>query len=414
MLMFCRCDLDKIKREYEVKTNEIVNDLYTKGYCDLLDNVMKSSQLDINYIEYYSLQNALNFLDKGEEIELNLLDKVDPNVSGQKSNYTLGEMAYMKINRKRDIQDYRIFQLLVTIGRKKHLEYIENIKNNNVIYTNKDTVLYEKGFEEPLINAKTEAEKIIHQAEDEAKRIKKDAECYAEDCKKQAMLSAEQVYHQELTENKERLDKVLSKHLGKQQFDLSNGLRELKVDFLEDQKSDSVLRSAILEEVFDKTSNIQSCFISKIDEQIQSLNQFKIDLHNDLRRWQMQFNYNDIQKLARLYIEFYQIINIDSIISQEFLKQLKEKNNSSVLEELLKMKNTLEKYLVKFEHALSGVGLYVYYPKEDDEYNEVLHKVYQHDEENEIVSRCIIPGVKQVSNVEVEGKVIIPAIVELK
>ena len=86
---------------------------------------------------------------------------------------------------------------------------------------------------------------------------------------------------------------------------------------------------------------------------------------------------------------------------------------------LQKLNRTLTNSLKRFEGALTGIDLYVYYPSAGTEFDEMWHQVWQEDTDeesdynNKRITECIVPGIAKKSKDGGEDDVIIPAEVKV-
>lgn len=161
---------------------------------------------------------------------------------------------------------------------------------------------------------------------------------------------------------------------------------------------------------------------------VQSLNGFKQEFYNHLHKWQASLYPSEIKDIAQRYTELYKTINVDRLITEEALYQYNnDKQNDmhdrmtaspSTVEGLNRLNITLTKFLKKFEQSLSGFGMYVFYPKENEKFDEILHSAVEDDDyydfDNAVIERCIVPGIIKKATDDGDDDVIIPAEVKIK
>lgn len=210
-------------------------------------------------------------------------------------------------------------------------------------------------------------------------------------------------------------------------------------------------------EMRDATDSIHADWSGELTNTIDSLSKMKEELYEHIHQWQVSLYPYEIEPLAQRYIELYKIINVEKIIDEEVLfacsklKNLDERESQvgdsgidlwrlrqtdgfgertnendeekvdgimghikPTIDGLQRINKSLTIFLKKFEASLNGLGLYVYYPKEEEQFDDIWHILESgEDGTGTVIKRCVVPGVaKKISNGE-DDDVIIPAIVEV-
>ena len=270
-------------------------------------------------------------------------------------------------------------------------------------------------------NAKSEAiaeqERIINEARAEADRIREEAKRDALSLKERAEAEAKRIIRTGLSDERnvmlEQVEYDLRDVLGKNEDTLGKAER-------------------IHNEMCDKTNAVQVAWVRSLDNTIEELNKIKEDFYTRIRNWQVSLYPHELGPLADRYVELYRMVNVDKLITEEFFRLYLAGNNkdndmvrtdsdhsetAKVLEGLNKLNSLLLSFLRKFEASMNGLGLYVYYPKEGEAFDEVWH-VIEDDSEFDYgashrIASCVMPGVARKVNDSAEDEVIIRAVVKV-
>lgn len=217
---------------------------------------------------------------------------------------------------------------------------------------------------------------------------------------------------------------LINKYIYEEQCKLRKE-NEVAINSVINDKLDSLSELA---EVYDKmcsrTKELQANWFASLDRMYEDINSMKSDLYENLRKWQIALYPNNVQALAEIYIELYQKVNIDKIICNEILfqEEYRAKNKLESIEgvpdtvlSLQKLNKSLSIFLSKFEVSLKGLGLYVYYPKEGETFDEIWHlnENEEIDADSKFIKDCVVPGIAKKASGVGEDDVIIRAIVKI-
>ncbi len=196
------------------------------------------------------------------------------------------------------------------------------------------------------------------------------------------------------------------------------------------------------DEMRDATDSIHALWSQELTNTVNSLSNMKEELYDHIHKWQISLYPYEFGPLAQRYIELYRIINVDKLLDQEVLFAYSKKNNhnkdlpqkgglnenssnqvndvrledmeKTTIDGLQKLNKSLTIFVKKFEASLNGLGMYVYYPKENEQFDDVWHILENGDDgTGSVIKRCIVPGIAKKRSDGDDDDVIIPAIVEV-
>ena len=398
-------------------SKSIIDEYEHQGFCDLVDDVIGGRE-PLDFVAYAAMLYARehfmgNPLDESEQYIPYAIYKDFQGVS-----HRLMSEDYDKVRMNANTTTYEMYIIqlldLRNAGKRAHLESI------NITEQHPDV-------SGPIIEeANQQANQIIAEAQKNADRIYSAAEQYL----KEERLSFKKEINKEISIMlKDRDDQI--------------GLMDKKHN-----------------EMRDATDSLHAVWSEELTQTIENLSGLKNELYDHIHNWQISLYHYEIEPLAQRYIELYKIINVDRMIDAEVLfacsnacskdetrvnpevsnldsneqkENVKDKNeenvncdelddnnvlkNKETLDALQKLNKTLNIFLRQFEVSLNGLGMYVFYPKEGDEFDDVWHILDNEENINDsivdsIIKRCVLPGVAKRINAE-EDEVIIPAVVEI-
>lgn len=260
---------------------------------------------------------------------------------------------------------------------------------------------------EILSDANTQSNTIIEEAKESARKIVKDAEDKAAETAEKA---GDELIEKYIQKNQKQMRKE-SDHAAQkainEQLAIKNGMAE------------------VYDSMCQKTNAFQASWVAALDNAVNSLAEIKSDFYKHLHDWQVSLYQSDVQPIAEKYLELYRIINVDRLIAKEITlrnsadNQEEADNGQSedeVLAGLERINRTLTTFLRRFEVALNGLDLYVFYPEKGKDFDEIRY-VSEDDElphPNAKVAECVLPGIAKKSNDDIEDDVVIRAVVKLE
>ncbi len=440
--------------------DKIIEEMRTQGFSPFAENIEKSlyknSYVDAIIISVFiTATKELN----GEKTVISLYYLPNITIDDDKVLWTESEK---KIQINNNISDY--VMEFIAVGREKHLEYIDSLRNNRPannqktengiirnaenetekirinIQENENHILSsaesETKSENIISEAKKQAEKIISVAKEKADEIIRsagkqadeitvNAEKQADEIKEKAEKDADEIKEQAernlKAETISEKNKIIKQYLDKDRQKYKQECEQELYDIAKDSKNRAGDIEKIHNEMCDKTNEFHAMWV-------QSLNGFKQEFYNHLHKWQASLYPSEIKDIAQRYTELYKTINVDRLITEEALYQYNnDKQNDmhdrmtaspSTVEGLNRLNITLTKFLKKFEQSLSGFGMYVFYPKENEKFDEILHSAVEDDDyydfDNAVIERCIVPGIIKKATDDGDDDVIIPAEVKIK
>ena len=434
-------------KQYYLDLREaIIYELRTYGFCDLLDQYLeeersiqcidlavfldidhgykKNNLADISNKEYSTYVPYVKYTDFFQT-RLKKVRWVDVIKSGLPYQFT--EEVRMRLNHVR------------TIVRDEHVLFVDNnINEMNAHAYN------EKEIADRITQAENQASEILEKARNEAKEITDKAQDDAREVIIQANVQAQEDAEKRATE-------LIARYVEKQQKqyrkEIDIEMEKITLQYIEN----TLLAETKHKEMCDTTIQFQGQLVSTINSTIDSLNSVKTEFYNHLRNWQTSLILNEFKPLAACYIQWYQLINVDKIISQEvvFRKNAErslvenfdnENNEKTILSEeasiegsvscsevsrpmdttiqgLQNLNKNLTILLKNYEKALNGIDLYVYYPKTGEKFDFVKHTLEDDNNDGDCSDRFIIdyilPGIAKKMDDNDEDEIVLKALVRV-
>ena len=464
-------------KDYFVKLYQtIINELRTRGFSEYMDILWDNRPDRLDIIEY-SVVNAVHYYYRsGTVLNVENSDYV-PNFNSYREvmwNECRSGNSYITFHPK------KFMNMVITIireGRKEHLEYLDNVIRENQSKMNNgysSNSVHHSESEEILESARIEAARIIREAHEETKghreaaygeiseirekakndasKIIEDAKTYSEelkmnikeeifDMKREAQEKIDDMRKEadmELAERRQEMEscsaeyakKMINRNIAQYQSEARKSLYQELEQYKEASEQQTEKMSQLHSEMCASTNALQAEWVKSLDRTFAQLSDLKTDFYEKLHDWQVALYPAKYQAIAERYTELYRILNLDKMIREEILYQNPTEESiehteattpaPETVRALQKLNGTLTIFLKKFEQSLSGLGLYVYYPAEGEEFNEVLHSCRDESFEEElyeyefIIDQCIVPGIRKKNQAEFEDDVVIPATVTVR
>ncbi len=398
----------------------VTREFEKNGYCTLIDAMLESdnfkkmdaivwSALLCVLEEYKGIDQAA--LKTGNYVSNVLWTKYNETVYFSWDNYSyclqycvsVNESIISKIKELRKLGQARHLASIKKLKDKiKQNETVSQIvsKEQNLMFSDEqreaDSIRKkaENDAERMLANAQREAEETLASAQREAGRIRaaarQDAENMREEAKRgadaisreaeqnrvkvlaqarqEALTIQSQAGEYSKTVAKERTDELVRKYMTKAQEEFKRENSESVSQMITDDRKMIKSVDELHQEMCDATNTLQA-------EWIKALDGLKTDLYKHLRNWQVALYPRGLKQIAENFTMLYRIVNIDKVICEEILFQETEAEHPSAvtIEKLQKLNRKLTTLLRKYEMALKGFDLYLYYPKADEIFDEVYH-----------------------------------------
>lgn len=418
----------------------VINELETTGFCELVDYILETncSRRGTVDIVVYSV-----FADIFSGYEKNVLTDVEndskycdfiPYITSGRSPSGLiswsdcGRIGahYIPLNDR----------ATETIRKARHLvrmRHVESVPNNEKDL-NKDEAV-------PIINAQEEAMQIIGEAKSEAARILSETRVEVERISESAQISANTIItdankkaEEKAQESASRLiERYLTSEQKRFKKELNDDLSRHTAELLDNSKRAATTHT----EMCNATNAIQAKWIQTLDEALSQMSAVKAEFYSHIHDWQVSLFPSEIKPLAERYLELYRIINVDKLLREAILfknttevecdqaENIDEIENittaneecpDTVIAGLQKLNKTLTIFLRRFETALNGLDLYVFYPNEGDEFDDMWHIPDDEDVEyyGKRIKECVIPGIAKKANDDCGDDVLIPAVVKVE
>ena len=209
-----------------------------------------------------------------------------------------------------------------------------------------------------------------------------------------------------IEEDREKEKEYLLSCLGEKQKEMR---RELDLAMEKENKkyeSDMEKISQIHTSMMEKTNQLQSSWARILDEAYEKMSGVKRDFYGELINWQKDLFFRELRPIAENYIELYRITqNLNETVTKVHMRQ-RDYEDTDGMQEMTHQQDDFSSHLVdldrkleiiskKFEKSLNALGLYVYYPKEGEEFDEILHSVAGEKvkPEGAVVRNCLVPGI---------------------
>lgn len=388
----------------------ICNEMERNGYCTLIDRLLEHPprRLDVVvgavFLDLYcgypnklvDVRNGSGYRDYMPHVNIRWSA-----CSYMEYQYTMfDEQIADKIRKARDLL------------RKGHQSYVKSLTEAPKTQKIPVTPVPNPAEQEHLLQqAKVQAEQIIAQAQLEAERINQSAQSAAQDLLEESKSKAQ-------TQAKEQADKLVNRYLTQAQQELKQESEADMAAYLKEQLSNARTLERIHGEMCDKTNALQANWIKALDSTLEQLNAAKADFYQHLNQWQVALYPRELKPLAERYLELYRILNVDKLLREEVLFQSDTSQAEpapGTMEGLRKLNKNLTTFLRRFEAALDGLGMYVYYPAAGQQYDDIWHMPEDEDEEyyGKTIQSCILPGIAKKASDGGEDDVVIPAVVRL-
>lgn len=394
-------------------SSAIKNEYISQGYCDLVDAFMIRSYPQIDIVTYAALRQLMseNTYNEGQS-------KTVPGFD----HCTWEEGVW---NRYLYPVDNTVFQEIYKVNQEGRRLHLNSLGERAVIGNKSNDMLKEADtrIKERIEAAEREAKAIIANAERKAKEITDSAHSTVHSGSINVNAAADRVA-------KEVSEDLVKKYLSEFQ-------REYKIKSEEEiaaivDKGQKTLRKT--EELHDKmceeTNAIQISWMNALSSATAELNKIKEEFYKHLHNWQVSLYPHEYVPLAERYVEFYRILNVENMISEEILYEQYNDNarpkssffpsrnqnaSSEVIKGLQNLNKTMNVFLHKYEVSLNGLGLYVYKAEIGAPFDYVWHTNIDDsiDCEGKTVKECIVPGVARRVVGDGEDDVIIPALVSV-
>lgn len=286
-----------------------------------------------------------------------------------------------------------------------------------------------------LQDAKREAQEILEKAQTEAEGIKAGARTEAERIRMEA--EAKVGRRDAVQRSPQEEVSPVRQYFEKDWEDIRQDYEKSLFTMREENQAMAAELDRMHEQMVDETNAIQRELASRMNAAVEDINGMREELYQKLRTWQAALFPQKYLPLAQCYVDLYQVINksvkrfLESEASNQYGKvggifHRKAGNPSAAagpsdaapatLVELQKLHKNLTTFLQRFENAMNGIGLYVFYPEEGTPFDEVRHMVEddQVDPAGRTIVGCTVPGVAKRAIDAEEDDVLIRAIVTVK
>lgn len=443
------------QKYFEDLYQAILKEMRLQGFCTYLDRFYYQQIKSIDVIEMSVLLCVKHYYETG------MVYNMDREyVPGIESKGPLNSRRYVTWRECREwgysTMDLpgseNVFASIIENGRRKHLEYLDELEERKAVKSEeKFSATLESEKSKLLSEAKQEAvdlrekarvesKEIKHKAEAEALEIVRNAEKQAEeirqkarqDASQEALIIKEEAKKQEEERKNEQCekareiaDKMILRNIAKAQKAMRQDLAEELEHYQKDSKEKSEKIDEIHSKMCKETNQLQAQWVTTLDDTYAKLNELKTDFYKVLRDWQTSLYPSEYRPIAERYIELYRILNLDKMLREEVFYQEKKIEDDKpeaqpapeTIQAVERLNTSLMRFLKKFEQSMAGLGLYVYFPKQGDEFDELFHYVNDNemiDPYGSCIEQCITPGVKKASQFDREGEVVIPAEVTVK
>lgn len=448
-----RYDNDKSQFRDDVRTsrtyfdrlrNVIVKEYEEQGCCELIDLLMQQQGTIIDAVTCAALIDAGYILmgDSPCNIEK---ERFVPNV-----NYEIRTLNSRKLAEWEDCIRPADCSYTHATNMKSYLEAIRiagkaSYRVLKQRYGAESTLTSDQKETQLLQDARQRAQEIQEEAQEkahsilaEAKKIRAEAKEKAGDYLRQARADAETEARAERRDAVQ--ESVREGVLPVQQY-FAKDWENIRQDY---EKSLSAMReenqkaAADLErkhdQMVDQTNAIQRELAARMTAAVEDISGMKEELYKKLQTWQADLFPQKYIPLAQRYVELYQVINksIKRLLESEASNQYSKPGGifhrhaedpgidagasntvPSTLAELQKLHKNLTTFLQRFENAMGGIGLYVFYPEEGTPFDDVKHMVEddQVDPEGRTIVGCTVPGIAKKTIDAEEDDVLIRATV---
>ena len=402
-------------------TKAVVYELETQGFCPLMDELIELGK-DVPVIVY--------------AVFLELSAYYQTNAASDIRN-----TEYVPYLPKRFFWEDRNLFTGIVRGKETALPVAKNIRKWGrsahliAVKAQKEADPSQKA-EEIIESASNGAQTIIAEAKKQADVIISEARASAEEELEKARTEAGVLIARAEEEASARADacaetvarKLVKKHIAAEQAAFRTECNE-EIEALNIKYRNSVASAEINhDEMCEKTNEYQRTFVNSIDGMVAELSAMKAGFYEHLHKWQVDLYPKDVRPIAERFLELYKLIKVDGIINEQILfceagesekipvesaeNALPVSSAEKTIQGLNKLNKNLNTFLHRYEASLSSLGLYAYYPKAGEIFDDIWHICDENDDcEGKPVAACVAPGIAKKAFDAEEDDVIIPAIV---
>ena len=282
--------------------------------------------------------------------------------------------------------------------------------------------------------AKEESARIIREAQEQAQKIKSEAESKAklleEEAESKAKLLEEEAESkakrleeeaelklQKVTESSQnQAQAIVRRTLDDYQQQIQDAWYKQTIAYgREDESYPSLLEAK--REYIEDTIVLKRELRDKMKEFIDEMRTLQDEMEIKINKRQIGIYHHEFTKLADCFGQLYIIVRKNPFMT-DYLMGESDNLSQNTLEDLKKLKSTLNVILKRLEAAMASFGMYVYYPEPGDRYDDILHDRIMTDDESDpyemAVSECLTPGVMRKGDTAEEDEPVIRAVVNLK
>ncbi len=384
--------------ERHIQTRDTaVYEYQKKGSCAFVENILAKRGLLV--WEMLVIEDLYYYYTHGQFYRME--DEVEEYLRAQIKPYPITEKELLTI---KNVQ---------AMGREAHRLYVETLEEK-LVSLSKEHETYRQKVSALREEENMQAQALLTAASEQAEMILQSARASAQEILQNAQKEAMETVEACKADANVLARKYLSQH--HQQMRAECGA--LMADYYADCKENAGKTDDLHKKMCECTSELQAAWASKLDETFDALTKLKFDLYTNLREWQNTLCGHEYRAIAQCYRDLYRILNLDKPISEAIFLAEKHKNDEEGMDPtadaLLKLEKKLTVFIRKFEQSLGDFGLYVYYPKAGEEWNEVLHVCDEENPDDAVIEQCILPGVAYKEKGDEDGEVILPAYVAVR
>ena len=411
----------------------VIRELETTGFCDLVDSIIDARRGKIDIVVYSVFADIVSGYERQMMIDVENDSKYYdyiPHIKVGKG--PLGLIGWSECGRMNEHSIALSEGTLDTIRKARQIVRIKHIKllKNDMHDGNSE-------MSDIVSNAQKEAEQIIEGAKREADRIIHESKLEAERINESAQTCANTIFSEANSKAKETAGRLIEKYLLEEQKHYKNELNEELRRHTSEHLERTKRAATTHFEMCDATNALQVKWIQALDDALGQMSAIKAEFYSHIHDWQVSLFPSEIKPLAERYLELYRIINVDKLLREAILfKEATEvgsdlaenigetENITTVSEEcpdaviagLQRLNKTLTTFLRRFETALNGFDLYVFYPNAGDEFDDMWHILEDEDDEyyGKWIKECVIPGIAKKANDDCGDDVLIPAVVKVE
>ncbi len=423
-------------KEFFIELREaIMYELETYGFCSLLDQLLESNPIVMDPI------TSMVFIDIGRVYngkQKNVSDvEQEPYVPHLRSFVRWDDCHFR--DKGIFIRDpANILGWVRQYGRMRHIEALQEKPQtvSQSVQTEQPTPMTEAS-ETMLAQTKEETARILNEAREQEKkilqaaneerqrilnglegernRILQDAREKAKEIERRAeeaaIASAEQ-------RAEEAAKALISQHLADEQKRFKKECNEEIVALIKNGMEEEKNAEELHKEMCDRTYEYQANFVHSLKKMNEEMEKMKSDFYEHLNEWQRGLYPREFKPLASLFTELYRLINVDKLIREEILYGAYGTDASpspAAVLGLQKLNKNLLLFLKKYEKALNGIGLYAFYPKQGEHFDEDFHTAENEDENTDgaFIVECLVPGIAKKASDGHDDRVI-PALVKIR